>query len=709
MMMGIETRSQLSGAFAMKTALVFLSLVVCAVSALAATDVRVNFTLSTTDENGAPITENRYYYVYRPDGLSKATPVPMVLVMDSSPATFFHRKADQAGFVVVSCSFSGNSTGTPGTTWDNHNPCINGFDDMDYTTEVINRVKLSDNANDAFICGISKGGHMAYAYACVRPATLRAACSVDSGMGLPFNLPTAPLPIIAFHGTSDGASSYTMGRATVDAWRMLNGLLGATAVMTYESAPLMPGKVLQTTWRGGICGTQTAFVTIEGGTHRYALPGVETGYDCTDGMWAFLSQFLTSTQAAPKIVAQPVNNVQMMGCPASFWVVATGNPPLAYQWQRNGVDIPGAASNWHTTPTTTLGDNNATFRAVVSNGSGNVTSTAAILTVKPAPDDPRIAIQPANRIVTAGQPVSFTVTAVDAAPLTYQWKKNGIDIVGQTAESLTLRAAIDPDSGAAFSVVVSNGSGSVTSAAVTPTVKPAPGAPIIITNPDTARVLTNQTGIFSVGAWSRTPISYQWQKGPLLGNMADIPGATAATYTTPTTTLADNKTTFRCVVSNAAGSATSAGEELYVTAGVTTPKYFVSPITASAHAGDPFRYIIVSSGGTTPIAYSASPLPAGLSVNAATGVISGTPIATGTTKILMTAGNSAGSLSAILVLTITLDPPVVLIEAWRLAHFGASATNLDIAGDSADPDGDGVNNLLEYTNGTDPLAADASR
>ena len=60
------------------------------------------------------------------------------------------------------------------------------------------------------------------------------------------------------------------------------------------------------------------------------------------------------------------------------------------------------------------------------------------------------------------------------------------------------------------------------------------------------------------------------------------------------------------------------------------------------------------------------------------------------------------------MLTVTLTPPVIPLEAWRLAHFGASQTNADIAGDTADPDGDGVNNLLEYTNGTDPLGAEVS-
>ena len=136
------------------------SVMILASQAFAATDVRVNFTLNTTDAYGAPLQQKRFYYVYRPDNLPKTTPVPMVLVMDSAPATFFHRQADAVGFVVVSCSFSGNSTGTPGTVWINDNPRIAGFEDFDYTTEVINRVKASDNCNDAFISGLSKGGHM---------------------------------------------------------------------------------------------------------------------------------------------------------------------------------------------------------------------------------------------------------------------------------------------------------------------------------------------------------------------------------------------------------------------------------------------------------------------------------------------------------------------------------------------------------------------
>ena len=134
--------------------------------------------------------------------------------------------------------------------------------------------------------------------------------------------------------------------------------------------------------------------------------------------------------------------------------------------------------------------------------------------------------------------------------------------------------------------------------------------------------------------------------------MADIPGATGATYTTPVTTLADQLTMFRCVVSNPAGNVTSTIEMLFVTAAPTPPTQIGSPLYAFAEVGAPFSYTITSSGGTTPIAYSASPLPSWLSVNPVSGLLSGTPSKTGATSITLDAANTAGRLSRLLMLTV---------------------------------------------------------
>jgi hypothetical protein len=342
--------------------------------------------------------------------------------------------------------------------------------------------------------------------------------------------------------------------------------MGATTITTYASSPRQPGSVTQATWRGGRDGTQVAFVTIVGGEHRWPEPDGQTGYDSADGMWAFFSQFLTRTEPAPRIVSVPVSNTQIAGQSASFWVSATGWPPLHYQWQKNGADIPGATSNWLTVATVSTGDDGATFCAVVSNDVGSATSSAATLTVRPAPTDPIITLQPADQLVPAGQPVRFTVVARGNGPLQYQWRKNGMNLPGANAAGFALAAAITPDSGATFSVSVSSAVGSVTSVPATLTVTPATGAPNILQHPERVRLNVGETGTFSVTATSPTPMTYQWQQGALTTNMVDIPGATGASYSTPRAVLGNHRTLFRCVVSNAAGNATSACELLLITA-----------------------------------------------------------------------------------------------------------------------------------------------
>ena len=163
-------------------------------------------------------------------------------------------------------------------------------------------------------------------------------------------------------------------------------------------------------------------------------------------------------------------------------MVAAGTAPLSYQWQKNGVNIAGATSTSYTTPVTTTGDSGASFAVVVSNTAGTVTSAAATLTVNPAAVAPTITTQPGNQTVTAGQTATFTVVAAGTAPLSYQWQKNGANIAGAAAASYTTPATTTSDSGSTFRVIVNNIAGTVTSAAATLTVNPAP-APAIQVSP----------------------------------------------------------------------------------------------------------------------------------------------------------------------------------------------------------------------------------
>jgi hypothetical protein len=94
---------------------------------------------------------------------------------------------------------------------------------------------------------------------------------------------------------------------------------------------------------------------------------------------------VTSGNLPPTVTQDPQNRTVGVGQTATFSVVATGTSPLSYQWQRNNGNISGATSSSYTTPATSLLDNGATFRCIVSNPYGADTSGSATLTVTDVP------------------------------------------------------------------------------------------------------------------------------------------------------------------------------------------------------------------------------------------------------------------------------------------------------------------------------------
>jgi sugar lactone lactonase YvrE len=89
---------------------------------------------------------------------------------------------------------------------------------------------------------------------------------------------------------------------------------------------------------------------------------------------------------------------------------------------------------------------------------------------------PVITAQPLSQAAASGGNVLFTVSASSVATLTYQWYLNGNALSGATGNSLSL-AGVTAANGGDYTVVVGNGSGSVTSNKATLTISSAPVPP----------------------------------------------------------------------------------------------------------------------------------------------------------------------------------------------------------------------------------------
>src|SRR6266446_1300014 len=164
----------------------------------------------------------------------------------------------------------------------------------------------------------------------------------------------------------------------------------------------------------------------------------------------------------PSVTQQPASLTVTQGVDVTLTVVATGNPPLSYQWR---FGIPGMGGGDITGGTNALlmlsnvqPTNAGNYRVIVRNASGSATSTVATLTVLVPP---AITQQPQSQTVAEGANASFTVTAIGTAPLGYQWLFGGTPLTGQTSNTLSL-TNVQLSQGGTYTIVVTNRAGTAT-------------------------------------------------------------------------------------------------------------------------------------------------------------------------------------------------------------------------------------------------------
>lgn len=301
----------------------------------------------------------------------------------------------------------------------------------------------------------------------------------------------------------------------------------------------------------------------------------------------------------PTLTTQPTDQSVVEGGSVNFTVVAAGTAPLAYQWSSSPdgttyAALAGATNASYATGATTLAQSGLRYRVVVSNAAGNVTSSAARLTVTAAVVAPAITVQPAAVTVTAPATATFNVTATGTTP-SYQWQ---VSTDGGTTYAAIVGAADAPIlavtpttmalNGYRYRVLVSNAAGNALSTGALLTVNPTPAAPTITAQPTAQTIIAGQAAAFTVAA-AGTPVpTIQWRlNGTNLANGAlaagvcggaTVTGATVATVTLTAVPIGCSGALFSAVASNGvAPDATSAGAMLTVNPVPMPPVITVQP------------------------------------------------------------------------------------------------------------------------------------
>ncbi|MCI0744134.1 MAG: lamin tail domain-containing protein [Verrucomicrobia subdivision 3 bacterium] len=316
---------------------------------------------------------------------------------------------------------------------------------------------------------------------------------------------------------------------------------------------------------------------------------------------------------------------------------------------------------------------------------------------------PTIVQQPTNRTVVAFNDTSLHVVA-SGANLSYQWRFNSANLVGETNATLNLINVL-PNQEGYYQVVVLNPSGSIASSNVFLEVLiPAN----IVSQPQNVimRGSTNEAtygmtfsnAVFAVVANSSTPITYQWRY-----NSNTLAGATNNTLVVSNVNLS-HQGFYDCIVTDGIGSVRTTPALLRVNI---VPVITRQPQSIVALAGDNIAFSF-EHRGTAPFGYrwrrnGVNLFPGSGFTNLRVLTISNvqTNQAGTYTVIITNAGNmSPGVLSANAVLTVLVDSDGDgAPDIWE-SQFGFLPNNGSDG--ELDFDGDGASNADEFRAGTDP-------
>ena len=174
----------------------------------------------------------------------------------------------------------------------------------------------------------------------------------------------------------------------------------------------------------------------------------------------------------PYISIQPIGGTFVTGSNVTLTVIPMILDGMTYQWKKNGTNIDQAVSSSYNINNIQPSDAGDYIVVVTSANGQSVTSNIATVTVinpTPTPTPPVITEQPSSQTIIVGDGAVFNVNALGEPPLSYQWFKNDVEIVGATGNTYIIQTSTLTDAGN-YHAVVTNIAGSTTSNTATLTV-----------------------------------------------------------------------------------------------------------------------------------------------------------------------------------------------------------------------------------------------
>lgn len=481
--------------------------------------------------------------------------------------------------------------------------------------------------------------------------------------------------------------------------------------------------------------------------------------------WKFDNVSLAGANGSFQLTSSPQSQTVYAGAKVSFSPTVTSNAPLAFQWQRETVNIPGATGATLTIDPVSTADAGS-YRVVVSDGTTSVTSAAAILTVKAS------SATGYQRAVEIQGPFGYwRLNETSGTTMTdYVGARNGAR-VGSPALA---QAGPRPPAFPAFAATNNAVQFSTASQRIE--------VPALNLNSNTVTMTgwikrsgtqasfagiffsrtTNTVAGLTFGnanelryTWNNSAGTYNWNSGltppdgvwtfvalviePTKATIYMDPGTGLVSATNSVAHAAEEFDGTLCFGQDTSGS-TRTFKGLMDEVAIfnrSLSSVEIGQISAPAAA--------VSVVATTPTAVEQGPVNgvvtitrAGAATTAALGVnlawggtatadsdytnVASVTIPAGATSVTVLVVPKPDALEegpeTVAVLPsngagyyVSGNPAMLTIhdkpwDAWRLSKFAENANNALIAGDDADPDGDGMNNLMEYTLNANPLAAD---